>query len=248
MELNMLDWAVIALCAILMGISKTGLPGVSILVVPLIAFAVPARQSTGLLLGILILADIFAIIYHRRNARWYHIVRLLPATMAGIITGYFALKVISDEQLKPVIGIIVLLMLGLNYWRMYGKDKNTPIPTPFWLAFWLGFMAGVTTMMANAAGPVVIIYLLAMKLHKMEFVGTAAWFFFIINWLKVPFSTNLGLITAESIKIDFLMLPFIFIGAILGIFFLKKIPQKAFTVTVELLAVAAAIKLILTIF
>jgi len=108
----------------------------------------------------------------------------------------------------------------------------------------LGFLAGITTMMANAAGPIMIIYLLAMQLPKIEFVGTRAWFFFIVNWLKVPFSTNLQLMTTESIKLDLMMLPFIALGALLGVFFLKKIPQKAFSVVVQILAAAAAVKLL----
>jgi uncharacterized membrane protein YfcA len=228
----------------MVGTSKTGIPGLGILVVPLMALVLPTRESTGILLGILILADIFAIIYHRRNARWLHVLRLLPPALAGIIVGYFGLRIVNDQQLKPIIGAIVLLMLGINYWRTKNKDKNTPIPSPWWLAVWLGFMAGITTMMANAAGPVMIIYLLAMRLPKTEFVGTAAWFFFVINWLKVPFSANLDLMTVESVKLDLMMLPFISTGAVTGIFFLKRIPQKAFTAVVQILAAAAAIKLL----
>jgi uncharacterized membrane protein YfcA len=244
LDLNLPGWITVALCATMIGISKTGIPGLGILVVPLMALVLPAKQSTGILLGILILADIFAIIYHRRNARWHHVLHLLPPAMAGIVVGYFGLKIVSDRQLKPIIGAIVLLMLALNYWRTKSKDKNAPIPSPWWLAIWFGFMAGITTMMANAAGPVMIIYLLAMGLPKTKFVGTAAWFFFVVNWLKVPFSANLNLMTVESVKLDFIMLPFIAAGAFTGIFFLKRIPQKAFTAVVQILAAAAAIKLL----
>ncbi len=244
MDLNFFGWATVAICAIMVGTSKTGIPGLGILVVPLMALVLPTRQSTGILLGILILADVFAIIYHRRNARWLHVLRLLPPALAGIVVGYFGLKVVNDQQLKPIIGAIVLLMLGINYWRTKGKDNNAPIPSPWWLTVWLGFMAGITTMMANAAGPVMIIYLLAIRLPKTEFVGTAAWFFFVINWLKVPFSANLDLMTVESVKLDLMMLPFIAAGAITGIIFLKRIPQKAFIAVVQILAAAAAIKLL----
>jgi len=108
----------------------------------------------------------------------------------------------------------------------------------------LGFLAGVTTMMANAAGPIMIIYLLAMRLPKIEFVGTSAWFFFVVNWLKVPFSVSLELMIAESLKLDLMMLPFIAIGAITGILVLKRIPQKAFNIVVQILAACAAIKLL----
>jgi len=104
-------------------------------------------------------------------------------------------------------------------------------------------MAGVTTMMANAAGPVMVIYLLAMRLPKIEFVGTSAWFFFVVNWLKVPFSANLNLMTVDSVKLNLMMLPCIAVGAFVGIFFLKRIPQKVFNAVVQILAAAAAIKL-----
>ncbi|HUT46977.1 MAG TPA: sulfite exporter TauE/SafE family protein [Sedimentisphaerales bacterium] len=244
MDLDLFGWVVVAVCAVMVGTTKTGMPGLGILIVPLMALVLPTRQSTGILLGILILADLFAITYHRRNARWGHVLRLLPAALAGIVAGYFGLKFVNDRQLKPIIGGIVLVMLGVNYWRTRAKGEDAPVPTQWWFAVGLGFMAGVTTMMANAAGPVMIIYLLAMRLPKVEFVGTGAWFFFVVNWLKVPFSANLDLMTAESVKLNLMMLPFIAIGAVAGIFLLKRIPQKAFNVIVQILAAAAAIKLL----
>ena len=242
-DLGTFDWVVVGLCAVMVGITKTGIPGLGILVVPLMAGVLPARSSVGVLLGILILADLFAATYHRRNANWLHVLRLLPPAFAGIVGGYFSLGVVNDEQLKPIIGGIVLVMLGIDYWRKRTAGKDAPIPRQWWFAAVLGFLAGVTTMMANAAGPIMIIYLLAMRLPKVEFVGTGAWFFFIINWLKVPFSASLELMTAESVKLDLMMLPFIAVGAIAGIFFLKRIPQKAFTAVVQILAATAAIKL-----
>ncbi len=244
MDLDLFGWIVIAVCAVMVGTTKTGIPGLGILVVPLMALVLPTRQSTGILLGILVLADLFAITYHRRNARWGHVLRLLPAALAGIVAGYFGLKFVNDQQLKPIIGGIVLVMLGVSYWRNRARGEDTPVPTQWWFAVALGFMAGITTMMANAAGPVMIIYLLAMRLPKVEFVGTGAWFFFVVNWLKVPFSANLDLMTAESVKLNLMMLPFIAIGAVAGIFLLKRIPQKAFNVIVQILAAAAAIKLL----
>ncbi|UCG59251.1 MAG: sulfite exporter TauE/SafE family protein [Phycisphaerales bacterium] len=243
-NLDPLGWVVVAICAILVGITKVGIPGLGILVVPLIATVLPARSSVGVLLGILILADLFAVGYHRHNARWLHVLRLLPAAFAGIVAGYFGLKALSNEQLKPIIGGIVLMMLAVNYWRMRTRGEDVSIPTQWWFAASLGFLAGVTTMMANAAGPIMIIYLLAMRLPKVEFVGTGAWFFFVINWLKVPFSANLQLMTAESVKLNLMMLPFIATGALAGVFFLKRIPQKAFNAVVQILAVVAAIKLL----
>lgn len=242
--LDFSDWAVVALCAVMVGISKTGIPGFGILIVPLMAMVLPAKASTGALLGVLILADLFAISYYRRNALWEYIFRLIPATLVGIFAGYFVKKLVSDEQLKPIIGVIVLGMLVVNWWRNRVAGDANSVPAQWWFAVVMGFLAGLTTMMANAAGPVMIVYLLAMRLPKIEFVGTSAWFFFIVNWLKVPFSVQLGLITVESIKLDLLMLPFIAAGAILGIFALKKMPQRVFEITIQVLAAAAAVKLL----
>lgn len=243
-DLDLVGWMVVALCAAMVGVSKTGIPGVGILVVPLMAAVLPARSSTGVLLGILILGDLFAATYYRHHAQWRHVVRLLPAAFAGIVAGYFGLKIVSDQQLRPIIGGIVLAMLAVNYWRTKAASQNTQIPARWWFAVGLGFLAGVTTMMANAAGPVMTVYLLAMKLPKIEFVGTSAWFFFVVNWLKVPFSAGLALMTAQSSKLDLLMLPFIAAGAVVGILVLNRIPQKAFNILVQILAAAAAIKLL----
>jgi uncharacterized protein len=241
MELNLFGWVVVALCAVMVGISKTGLPGMGILFVPLMAMVMPAKQSTGMVLGILVLGDVFAASYYHKAAMWRHIIRLIPATLVGIVAGYFVMKVISDAQLKPIIGVIVVMMLAVNWWRNRAGEN---VPTQWWFAEVMGFFAGLTTMMANAAGPVMIVYLLAMRLPKIEFVGTSAWFFFIVNWLKVPFSMHLGLVNVASIKLGFIMLPFIIIGAILGIVALKKMPQKVFEITIQVLALAAAIKLL----
>jgi uncharacterized membrane protein YfcA len=244
-QLDFIGWLVVALCALLIGATKTGIPGLGILVVPLIATVVPARASTGILLGILILGDLFAVTYHRHNASWRHVLRLLPATVAGIVAGYLVLSVVSNKQLAPIIGAIVLGLLGLHHWRARAGGAQASVPTRRWFALTMGFAAGATSMMANAAGPVMTIYLLAMRLPKVAFVGTSAWFFFIVNWLKVPFSANLSLMTAESIKLDLMMLPAIAVGALIGVFILKRIPQRVFNAVVQILAALAALRLLL---
>jgi uncharacterized membrane protein YfcA len=243
-DLDSIGWLVVGLSAFVTGVSKTGLPGLGILHVPLMAMVLPARQSTGILLGILILGDLIAATYYRRRAEWSHVIRPLPAAFAGIMAGWRIMRFVTNKQLGPIIGVIVLAMLALNYWRTRAGGEDAPIPMQWWFAAVLGFIAGVTTMMANAAGPIMVIYLLAMRLPKLEFVGTSAWFFFVVNWLKVPFSASLDLITWDSVRLDLMMLPLIAAGSIAGILFLRQIPQKAFNSVVQILAAAAAIKLL----
>ncbi len=245
-DLSLTQWLALALSAFLVGVSKTGIPGLGILPVPLMALALPAKASVGALLPMLIFADLFAAGYYRRHAQWAHILRLMPSTILGIIAGYLAMGKVTDQQLKPAIAVIVLSMLAIrvvNDRLKKPQDKIEPSSGLFFAVF-LGFFIGVTSMMANAAGPIMIIYLLAAGLPKTQFVGTIAWFFFIVNWVKVPFSTRLDLITAESLKLNVSLFPVIFIGALTGIVLLKHIPQKLFRIIVLALAAAAALKLL----
>ncbi|MCM8804794.1 MAG: sulfite exporter TauE/SafE family protein [Candidatus Omnitrophica bacterium] len=240
-KLNFLKFFLLQLNGFLIGLSKTGIPGIGILAIPLTAIILPAKPSTGLILPMLIIGDIFAVVYYRRKAVWKYVIRLLPFATSGIIIGYFLMGKINDIQLSKFIGIIILTILLLNW---YWNKKEIKVPEKFYFAIFIGLFAGITTMMANAAGPILIIYLLSMKLPKTEFVGTGAWYFFILNWFKVPFSVNLGLINIYSLKLNFLLIPGITVGALLGIFFLKKISQKIFNNLVQILTVIAALKLI----
>jgi len=236
---------------LLIGLSKTGIPGAGFAAIPLVAMVIPARASTGVVLPMLIFGDFFAVIYYRRKASWVHLIRLLPWAATGIILGYMILRLapggriwLDDLRLSRVIGTVILVLLVLNWWYQKSQREEARIPDYWWFAAGVGLLAGITTMMANAAGPILIIYLLAMRLPKIEFVGTAAWYFFLLNWFKVPFSTNLGFITLESLKLNLLVLPAITLGAFLGIFVLRKIPEKTFSVVIQIVAAAAAWKLI----
>ena len=113
LELSALQWMLLGLCAFMVGISKTGVPGFGILVVLLSALVMPAKASVGFVLPLLIFADIFAAAYYHRKAKWEHVFRLLPWTFLGIIAATFSLEKINDQQLKPIIGIIVLQQVSV---------------------------------------------------------------------------------------------------------------------------------------
>jgi hypothetical protein len=245
LHLEISQWAALVACALLIGVSKTGLPGAGILAVPLAAMAVPARESVGLVLPMLIFADIFAVGWYRHHAQWRHLVRLLPWTAAGLVIGFWLLSVLDDARLKPVIGGIVLIMLAMRFRAIFGKHELEEKPHHWAFAPSMGLAAGATTMLANAAGPVMTLYLLAMRLPKHQFIGTSAWFFFAVNWIKAPFYMHEKLITAASLQTNLILLPVVAVGAILGILLLKRIPQKLFNTIALLLAAASAIKLIL---
>lgn len=246
-DLVLWDWLILFLCAFLVGVSKTGIPGFGILVVPLIASVLPAKTAVGLMLPMLIFADLFAAGYWRYHAQWKYLLRLIPWALSGIVIAFFIMEKINNQQLKVSIGIIVLTMLALRFRQDFLKrnSKESAIPTHWAFSAVMGLLAGLTTMMAHAAGPVMTIYLLSMKMPKKKFVGTTAWFFFVVNWLKVPFSARLDLITLQTLKLDLCLFPLIFLGAVVGVLALKRIPQRIFDILVLVLAAAAAIKLLL---
>ena len=246
LDLTMWQWVGLLTCAALVGISKTGIPGAGILAVPLAAMAVPARESVGLVLPMLIFADLFAVGWYRHHAQWPHLVRLLPWTAAGLAVGFGLLSILDSTRLSPVIGGIVLAMLLLRARAMLGKQPDADPPHHPAFAPAMGLAAGATTMLANAAGPVMTLYLLAMRLPKHQFIGTSAWFFFIVNWIKVPFHAQQRLITAVSLQTNLVLLPAVACGAVLGIVLLSRIPQKLFNTIALLLAAASAVKLIVS--
>ncbi len=255
MDLTAIGWVLVAGAALVVGISKTGVPGIGILAVVLLVFAVgadQAKQSVGLLLPALICGDLIAVAWYRRHAEWKHLVRLLPPAGVGIVAGYLLAlwlgRIGQDQHLGRIIGAIVLTLLAIKRWwdwRGRRAGGEPPVPRHPSVAIVIGTLAGVTTMLANAAGPLLIIYLLAMRLDKHAFIGTAAWYFLMLNLFKVPFMVGLGWITAESLKVNLLMAPGILVGAVAGIYIFRWIPQRVFAATVEVLAAAAAVKLLI---
>ena len=244
-ELTPFAWASIAVGAFFVGAAKTGVVGGGIVAVPLMALAFPAKASTGLLLPILSTGDILAVILYRYHARWGDIARLLPCTLIGIAGGVVFMNHVTDAQLTPFIGALVLVMLTASL-LMQQFAKNADVSGHPAFAWAMGILAGFATMTANAAGPVMAVYLLARGFDKTKFVGTCAWFFFIVNLCKMPFSAGLGLITRESLTINALMIPVVFAGGFAGYYAIRVMSQKFFTVMVRVLATLAAIRLLLS--
>ena len=155
----------------------------------------------------------------------------------------------KDRLFKRLIGCIVLGCLALQYWRdrkarRDGSADETHRQVPFAFVVFIGIMGGFTTMVANAAGPIWVIYLLAIGLPKYEFIGTGAWFFLILNSFKVPFQMHLGGITAASLAFNAAMVPAIIVGAVAGILIIKRINQELFRTLAQVLAAVAALRLL----
>lgn len=236
-HLEIWQWLVGALCAVCVGVAKTGLPGLGILVVPLIILTVGnARASAAWLLPMLCTADVFAVIYWRRHAAAGRLFTLAPWVLLGMGGGAVALS-LKEGVLRPVVGCIVLVMLVAYLWRKYSRNPTAVTPHPVLY----GASAGFATTVANAAGPVMNLYLLSKKLPKEEFIATGAWFFFIINLTKVPIYAWHGLFSRQSLIFDVLMVPAVMVGAIGGRKIVPHIPDKVFETLVVVLTAASTI-------
>ena len=239
-ELLPWQWGLVVLGALLIGVSKTGIAGLGVLAVAIYANILPARQSTGIILPMLICADVVAVAAYRRHAVWGHLWPLFPWVVVGVVTGYFTMGHINDAQVRRGIGAILLVMVALHFWRRQ-RAGNEPVSHTLWFSALTGVLAGFTTMLANAAGPVMILYMLAVGLPKMEFLGTGAWYFLIVNLFKVPFSFQLGLITPGTLQFNALLVPAVIAGALLGRLVVKHINQAWFeTLALALTLVASA--------
>jgi uncharacterized protein len=245
-DLENWQWALLATGAFITGLSKTGIAGLGVLAVALFANALPARNSTGALLPLLICADFFGVAFFRKHAEWPQLWKLFPWVVFGILSGCFALSKFSNAEAQRSIGSILLAMVALQFWRRRQPDDlASRLPHAGWFVALTGIVAGFATMTANAAGPLMVLYLLAIGLPKLALVGTGAWFFLLVNVFKVPFSLHLGLITTGSLRMDALLFLPMVPGALLGPVLLKRINQKAFEMMVLVFTILAAIRLLL---
>lgn len=238
-------WVLLAVAGFFFGLSKTGVPGISILSVGLLANLMPAKAATGVVLPLLIFADVFAYFVYRKNLDWRRVGRLLPWAVGGVVLGWLALGRIDDRQTARAVGAILAVMLALAWGRRRRSADEAAAHAPAWFGPVMGLFAGLTTMIANAAGPVMTLYLLAMRLNKLEFLGTGAAFFLLINWIKVPFAVELGLINQASLTLNLWLLPAVAAGALLGRPLVERMNQRVFEDLALGLAAVATVKLLL---
>ena len=228
MHINAFEWSIIMACGMLIGMSKVGVPGVSMIVVPALAFIFGAKQSTGVLLPILMMADLFGVAYYRRHANWNHLVKVIPWAVVGLVLALWVGEMVNDKQFKNLISVLVFLSIGLMLWQDKRKGTNL-FPDKWWFAAAMGVLGGFATMIGNVAGPVFAIYLLAMHLPKNSFIGTSAWFFMIINFTKFPLQFFVwNNIKPETLIVDVVTLPAIAIGAFVGFKVVKIIPEHTY--------------------
>lgn len=245
MELDFITLIIAIFAALLIGFAKTGVPSLGIFVVAIMASIFPTKESVGIVLPMLIAADIIAVTYYRRTVIWKHLVSLIPWVLIGIVSGYFVLDFMDNDALSILIGILILSLTAIHVLKDKIEEKLhiRYIDSSIFYSI-LGILAGFTTMVGNAAGAIMAIYLFSKGSQKREFIGTNAWFFLTVNLIKVPFSASLGLITGSTLLFNAYMIPAIAVGAWIGIKLLPRIPQRHFQAIVLILAALGGLRLL----
>jgi len=220
-ELSLLEWLTIFFAVFILGMGKAGIKGFGVIIVIALAFVFGERSSTGVLLPMLVFADIMAVIYYRRYVRWEYVFKLLPWMIFGVLVGVWIGNDISEIVFKKMMAIIILIVVVAMIFLEFKKNSNIP-KNKFFVAI-MGFSAGFATMIGNLAGPISNIYFLAIRFPKNEFIGTAAWLFFIVNVFKIPFHIFVWkTVTVETLVLNSVLIPAIIIGFIIGIIIVKK--------------------------
>ncbi|MFT3888339.1 MAG: sulfite exporter TauE/SafE family protein [Arachnia sp.] len=238
-----MEWVLLGAAALIVGVAKTSFGGLGSVSVAMLALAMPTKESTAAALLLLITGDIVAVIRYRKAADWRLLRALLPAVVPGLFLGAWFLSAVDDLVLKRVIGwfLLVFVLVQLVWQLTAARREVSGDAHPHRaLSIGAGVLAGFTTMTANAAGPIMALYLQLARVEKLRFLGTGAWYFLIINVSKVPLSASLGLFTPRVLTTAAVLVPVVLVGTAVGIAIIGKVPQRAFDVITLLTSVLAA--------
>ena len=265
-------WILLMVVAALCGIAKTALPGAATVAVALCTAVLPAKESTGAILLMLMTGDLLAVWSYRRDADFHMLRRLVPAVLTGVGAGALFLHLASNDSTRRLIGVILLLLVAITLTQRRSTSRRAPdgasaaqAPSPpaptletqeatTTLAtsttsgrlarLVYGSLAGFTTMVANAGGPVTSMYFLACRYPVKAFLGTTAWFFFLVNLVKLPFSISAGLVNTTTMSLTAICAPVVIVSALAGRRLAEHMDQRVFEPVIVALTIISALPLL----
>lgn len=239
-QISSFEWMLAFIAAFLLGVSKAGIKGITILIVTLLVLVFGGKASTGIMMPLLITGDIFAVIYYNRHAEWKYLFKLLPWMIIGVIIGSYVGLSLPESLFKQVMAVIILLTVCVMFW--WDRKKEVKIPDYWWFAGVMGLSAGFTTMIGNLAGAFSNLFFLAMRVPKNVFIGTTAWLFFIINLFKLPFHIyHWETINMRSFSVNLYLIPVLIIGLFIGVKIVDKIKDHFYRKMILVLTAVGAI-------
>ena len=238
------QWFLAMLCAMLVGISKAGLNSVAIITVSILAWIFGSKTSTGILLPMLIVADIVAVFYYKRAVNWQSLWRVIPWVVIGILIGVWIGKDLNAAVFKKLMASIILIVVIGMFWLE--KRPLKEVSTARWFSITMGLATGFTTMVGNQAGGFATVYFLSMRMTKNNFIGTNAWLFLFVNIFKLPFHIfSWHTVDVHSISINLALLPFILTGFGIGIYIVRRIDEARYRQIILWLTAAATLFVLL---
>ena len=270
--LTAITWILLMVVASLCGIAKTALPGAATIAVALCTAVMPAKESTGAILLMLMTGDLLAVWSYRRDADFRMLRRLVPAVLTGVGAGALFLHLASNDSTRRLIGVILLLLVAITLTQRRSTSRRAPdgasaaqapsppaptletqettttLATPTTSGrlarLVYGSLAGFTTMVANAGGPVTSMYFLACRYPVKAFLGTTAWFFFLVNLVKLPFSISAGLVNTTTMSLTAICAPVVIVSALAGRRLAERMDQRVFEPVIVALTIISALPLL----
>ncbi len=240
MPLTPAEWAVAIMGSFLLGIAKGGIKGTGAIITTMMALVFGSKASTGILMPLLIVGDLFAVVYYNRHAQWKYLWRLMPWMTLGVLVGVWYGKDLPEAEFK--LGMAILILISVVLMWILERIKSLRIPDNRFFAGVMGSISGFATMVGNLAGPFSELYFLAIRMPKAMFIGTAAWLFFITNLFKLPFHIwTWETIHAASLWVDLVLLPPLVLGLWAGVVLVRVINQEQFRRIIMVLTVFGAV-------
>jgi uncharacterized membrane protein YfcA len=231
-----------AVAALLVGLSKGGLPSISMLAVPLLSLVMPPVQAAALLLPIFVVSDVAGVYLYRRDFSAVNLRLLIPAGMVGVLVGWLTASVVSDRAITFLIGAMGVAFC-LNLWLRQGALAAARPADPLKGWFW-GTVTGFTSFISHSGGPPFQVYILPQKLPKAEFAGTATILFAVINAAKIWPYQNLRPYSTDSLWSAAGLVPFALTGAVAGAWLTRKLADVWFYRLVQVTLFAVSVKLV----
>jgi uncharacterized membrane protein YfcA len=236
-------WIIAVLAVAIVGLGKSGLLGsLGMVAVPLLALVMPARDAAGMMLPLLLVMDAIAVWTYRKDADWHILKIMLPGAFVGTIVGWVLWSFVSDAMVLLFVGVLTLLFILDALLPIRKKLEGLP-PSKPWGAFW-GWAAGFTSFISHTGGPPFQIYVLPKRLSPVTFSGTSAFFFAIVNSMKLIPYFFLGQLNVANLVHGAILAPLAVASVIVGVWLVRRISVKRFYQLTYWLVFLLAIKLI----
>nr|WP_152527996.1 sulfite exporter TauE/SafE family protein [Sphingobium lactosutens] len=228
---------------ILSGLAKGGFAGIGALAMPVMALAIDPVRGAAILLPILILQDAVGVWAYRRSWDGHILAVILPGAAVGILLGWFFAAQVSEVAVLGVLGAISVLFGLQRLWVERGGAITLPSNSPAWVGFLFGIASGFTSQIAHAGSPPFQMWVLPKRLTRDMLVGTTAFAFAAMNWMKVPAYAALGQFSRDNLMATAMLAPVAILSTFAGVALVRRVDPARFYTLIYILMILLGLKL-----